>query len=149
MNINENTLLGCGISHQQLIDFQDVPLPARKAGLLDVEPECADPVDLTFWDCWSGAGDESSPQYAWDAKESIAIAFNLLCEWSKSLSIPGLRPHVIRGDVDTFGDYYLSGGQHAEGYANMFHDVIDLIIAAGYAVYISDTRLEIYNQEDL
>lgn len=126
-----------------------------KGGLLEIEPDI-DSIAETHWDCWADDGNPENPRYEWDDPRSIAIAYMTLIQWAGLLGIPDLHPEIMRkqsgmgerliNDVD---HWYLTGGQHNEGYANVFHTVIDKIIDAGYSVYVSDTRLKIYRTEDL
>lgn len=119
----------------------------KKGRLLEIEPD-AEPIEVSFWGCWSPSGDESESQYEWDDSRSIGIAYVLLIQMSERLSIPDIHPSVLRGD-QIFSRWYLSHGQHGEGYAAAMIIVVDKIIDAGYSVYISDTRLEVYLTEDL
>lgn len=129
---------------------------ARQEGrLLEIEPGI-DSIAETHWDCWADDGNSNNPRYEWDDPRSIAIAYASLIQWAELLGIPYLHPEMMRkysgmgerliNDVD---HWYLTSGQHDDGYANVFCIVIDMIIDAGYSVYVSDTRLEIYRTEDL
>lgn len=121
-----------------------------KGRLLEIEPDI-DAIAETHWDCWADDGNPENPQYEWDDQKSISAAYLHLIHWSEDLSIPGIHPIALCGSLSSrvFGAWYLSKGQHNEGYANAFRDVIDKIIEAGYSVYVSDTRLEIYRTEEL
>lgn len=111
----------------------------EKGCLLEIEPDI-DSIAETHWDCWADDGNPENPRYEWDDPRSIAIAYVTLIQWAGLLGIPDLHPQI---------HWSLAGGQHNEGYANVFHTVIDKIIDAGYSVYVSDTRLKIYRTEDL
>lgn len=119
-----------------------------KGVLLHAEPSI-DAIVETHWDCWADDGDTQNPQYKWTDPRAISIAYVSLTQWSEQLGIPGIHPSILSKAPNTFWDWYLSAGQHSEGYANVFRQVIDKIIEAGYAVYVSDTRLEVYRMADL
>lgn len=127
----------------------------KEGRLLEIEPEI-DAIAETHWDCWADDGYCENPRYEWDDQRSIAITYALLIQWAKRLGIPDFHPWDIikrsgMGErmINDFEHFYLTGGQHPEGYANVFRIVIDEIIEAGYSVYVSDTRLKIYRTEDL
>lgn len=112
--------------------------------VLEIEPENVEPVVFTHFDCWSPTGDEKSGQYSHDSKEAIETCFNVLKTWSQNLNLPELDPIRMYGSKDAFRSEYLTHGQ-----SKVFEDARDICVNAGYSVYSSDTRIEIYRTEDL
>lgn len=138
-----------------LISNTESPVPPPGT-LLEVRP-AADPVLGTRWGFWANDADPGNPRwYEWDDPRSIAIVYTLLIQWSESLGIPDIHPHILqrfsgRGEalINDFEHWYRLCGQHSDGYANAFNAVIDEILQSGWSVYVSDTKLEIYRTEDL
>lgn len=121
----------------------------KKGRRLVAEPDTG-LIAGTRWDCWTDDGTTEKPRHGWDDLRSITIAYALLAQWADELGIPGIEPAILRGtEQNNFEAWYLSRGQHNEGYANIFRIATDKIIEAGYSVYISDACLKIYRAEDL
>ena len=110
----------------------------KKAGvLLGIEPASMEPLEYTHFDCWSPSGDETTEQYKLGDIEALGVASKTLASWADSLSLPEIHPSRI-GAPDTFVSTYL------DNHDQVFKKAVRLIIKAGYAVYTSDTRIEIY-----
>jgi len=108
---------------------------------LDMEP-AAEPFEYTFFDCWSPSGDEDTAQYEVGTREALATAKKVLSDWAKSLSLSDLHPSRI-ALPESFRDAYI--GNHDE----IFEKACGVIVAAGYGVYASDDRIEIYRMSDI
>jgi len=114
--------------------------------LFDIEPENNEPAGYTFFDCWSDNNDETSPQWDWDDSRSICVAKDVLTNWARSLNLKSIHPDNLKGE-NSFDHAYLCAGCHHNGYSNIFELVAERLIAAGYSVYRSDTRFEIYQSQ--
>jgi hypothetical protein len=111
--------------------------------ILEIEPEDIEPVDYTFFDCWSESGDENSPMYDFKSNGACIVMQETLRSWSKTLNVPQISPDFLAGP-GAFANTYI-----VFGFSQILEDVIKKIIQAGYSVYESDTRVEIYRTEDL
>ena len=112
-----------------------------KGVMLDMEP-AAEPIEYTFFDCWSPSGDEDTAQYELGAREALATAKRVLSNWAQSLSLPDIHPSRI-ALPDSFRDAYI--GNHDQ----VFKKACGVITSAGYGVYASEDRIEIYRMEDI
>jgi len=110
---------------------------------LSLEPEDVDAFVCTYFDCWSPSGDENSRMFDLNGHEACALLHRLLADWSEILGLPDIHPDVLLSH-GTFLDTFVSHG---------IDKILDLVFAkvivAGYSVYSSDTRIEIYHTDQL
>lgn len=118
--------------------------------LLDIECD-AEFIEGTFFDCWSPTGDDESPEYPFKSREAMEIAESVLDQWSKSLAIPEISSRAIADSFSemNFNQAYLAAGVSREGYPAVLCRALDRIIDAGFAVYQSDTRIDIFRMSDV
>lgn len=106
-----------------------------KPQLLDSEPEDIEPVFYTHFDCWSDFGHEdSAPLWEWNNPKAVALVEKLCQQWRE----------VLGPDIVTLARTYLELGQ-----IQFFERAAQLFVQAGYCVYDSDTRFEVYDTKQL
>lgn len=106
----------------------------------DIEPE-AEPIEMTFYDCWSPSGDETTEPAELGSIQALPFAKLVLSHWAANLSLPSIHPSRIA--PEGFSDAYL------DNHDALFSRVIKQLLKAGYCVYESDTRIGIYLMEDV
>lgn len=113
---------------------------------LDIEPEAVEAIEYTYFDCWSPFGDERSSPFGDKSAQAIKIARRVLTGWAESLGLNAIEPNAISA-------MQMSGSFdelcRSRGAPNVLSLALPIIKKAGYSVYESDTRIEIYETFDL
>ncbi len=108
-------------------------------GELKIEPDNIDPIEFTFFDCWGSENKDGNIEtfYEWDSKESIEICLELIRSFEEILnkSLALVREAVELGMYRTREAF--------------FDNIKKIFLKAGYFVYSSDTRFEIYDGNEM
>jgi hypothetical protein len=117
----------------------------QKAGLfLDMEPGEAKPVAATYFNSWTENGGGDTPKLKQDSVEEAQLIKEILTQWSsEDLHLPEIHPSFLAGE-HTFEQFYQD-----RGLDGILKETLEKIVAAGFAVYESRTRIVIYHLTDI
>lgn len=117
---------------------QDIYQQRRFGGkLLAFQPESTEAIAFTHFDCWSDAGDGEDELWDEFDPRSVGLVNRLAQEWAQLPRVDGVKLERLAAMYPHVG---LAGTMSA---------MADVIVAAGYSVYISDSVFEVYRPEDL
>lgn len=140
--------LGGSDEHDYVVLMQDIASEAERrisaitsiqtpGKILSIEPE-GDAVEYTYFDCWTTTGDEDGEMLDLQSTEGAKFAESILSGWAESLNVPSINPVNL---APLFEQWWL-----ALGWETVFQVVAYKLAEAGYDVYLSDTRVEIYKK---
>lgn len=111
----------------------------RFGGKLLASEPAADPIAETHFDCWSDSADPEDIEGYWEEFDPKCVNQMklLVAEWSKLPNVDATKLAEIAG-------YYMHSGR-----SHTFEMLADVFINAGYSVWHSDDRFEVYNPADI